>query len=75
MKNILKAKERKVSGFAFLQHKFLLINKGKLKADVFDGSQIREFTKDPMLDDARSETELSAWQSLKSVVTNLPGNH
>ena len=31
--------------------------------------------KDPMFDEPLNEDELSAWQSLKSVVTNSLGNH
>ena len=43
-------------------------------ADIFDGPQIRELIKDPMFDKAQSEAELSAWQSLKSVVKNFLEN-
>ena len=46
--------------FAFLQ-KFPRIVTEKLKAVIFDGSPIRELTKDPMFDEALSEGELSAW--------------
>ena len=45
----------------------------KLKAGIFDGYQIRELMKDPVFDETRSKAELSAWQSLKSVVTNFQG--
>ena len=45
----------------------------KLEAHIFDGPQIRELMKDPMFDKALSKAELSAWQSLKSVVTNFLG--
>ena len=62
------------SGFAFLQ-KFPRINPDKLKSDIFDGPQIRELMKDLMFDEALREAKLSAWQSLKSVVTNFLGNH
>ena len=47
----------------------------KLKTDIFDDPQIRELMKDPMFDKALSKAELSAWQLLKSVVTNFLGNH
>ena len=36
----------------------------KLKAGIFDGSQIREFMKDPMFDEALNEAELTAEQLL-----------
>ena len=47
----------------------------KLKAGIFDGPQIRELMKDSMFDDALSAAELSAWRSLKSVITNFLGNN
>ena len=33
------------NGFAFLQEKFLQISMEKLKAGIFDGSQIRELVR------------------------------
>ena len=51
------------SGFTLLQEKSLRISMEKLKAGIFDGSQIRELMKDPMFDEALSKTELSAWQN------------
>ena len=62
------------SRFAFFQ-KSPQISMEKVKAGIFDGPQIRELTKDPIFDEALSEAELSAWQSLKSVVTNFLENH
>ena len=47
----------------------------KLKTGIFDVSQIRELIKDPKFDEVFSATERSAWQSLKSVITNFLGNH
>ena len=47
----------------------------KLKAGIFDSLQIRKLTEDPLFDEALSKAELSARQSLKSVVTNFLGNH
>ena len=47
----------------------------KLKAGIFADPQIRELLKDPMCDEALSQAELSARQSLKSVVTNFLGHH
>ena len=37
----------------------------------YDSLQIRELIKDPMFDEALSESELSVRQSLKSLVTNF----
>ena len=47
----------------------------KLKAGIFDGPQIRELIKDPKFDEVLSTAELSAWQSLKSVIANFFGKH
>ena len=58
--------DRKGSGFGFLKE-FLQIRIEKLKASIFDGPEIM---KDPMFDKALTKAELSARQSLKSVVTN-----
>ena len=74
MKNFVKAMDRESSGFAFLQEKLPRMNMEKLKSGIFDGLQMRELMKNLMFDEVLSEAELSAWQSLKSVVTNLLGN-
>lgn len=70
MENFGKAMDREGSRFAFHQEKFPQISIKKFKAGIYDNPQMRQLMKDPMLDKALSETELSAWQSLKSVVTN-----
>ena len=75
MKNFVKAMDREGRGFTFLQHKFPRISLGKLKAGIFGGPQIRELMKDSIFDDALSTAELSAWRSLKSVITNFLGNN
>ena len=66
--------DREGSRFVFLQ-KFPQISMEKLKAVIFDDPEIRELMKDPMFEKALSKTELSTWQSLKSVVTNFLNNH
>ena len=75
MKNFVKAMDRKGKGFTFLQQRFPRVSLEKLKAGIFDGPQIREFMKDSTFNDALSATELSAWGSLKSVVTNFLGKN
>ena len=50
-----KSMNRENSGFCFLQEKFPWISMEKLKADIFDGPQIRELMKDQMFDEALSE--------------------
>ena len=47
----------------------------KLKTDIFEGPQIRELMKGSTFDDALSATELSAWGSLKSAITNFLGKN
>ena len=47
----------------------------KLKAGIFHNPQIRELMKNSMFDEAACKAELSALQSLKSVVTNYLENH
>ena len=71
----MKVMDREGSRFAFLQEKFSRISMEKLKACIADNPQIRELMEDPMFDEALREAELSSWQSLKSVVANLLGNH
>ena len=71
----MKAMDKEDRRFALLQVKFPRISMEKLKAGIFDGPQIRELMKDPIFDEALSEAELPAWQSLKSVVTHFQENH
>ena len=66
---LLKAMEREGSGFAFLRKKFPWMSMQKI------GPQISELVKNSMFAEALSDSELSAWQSLKSVVTNILENH
>ena len=74
MKNFLKTKDEEGRGFAFFK-KFPRICMERLQAGIFDSSQTKELMKDTMFGEAQSKTELSAWKSLKSVVTNFQGNH
>ena len=64
MKDIVKVMDREGSGFAFRQEKFPHVSMEKLKAGIFEGTQIRKLMKDPMFDEA-----------LKSEVINFLGNH
>ena len=75
MNNFVKEMDRKIKGFTFLQQKFPPVSLKKLKAGIFDGPQIRELMKDSTFDDALSATELSAWGSLKPVITNFIGKN
>ena len=75
MKGFVKVIDREGSGSAFPQEKVPQISMEKLKAGIFDGLQIKELMKDPIFDEEPSKAELSAYHSLKSVVTNFLGNH
>ena len=57
MKNFVKAIDRKSSGFTFFE-KFPSISMEKLKAGIFDDSQIRELMKDLIFDKALSKAKL-----------------
>ena len=76
MKNFVKAIDREGHGFAFLQEKFPQISTEKLKAGIFEDSQVREHLKDPMFGEAVNEAELPPphWQSLESEVINFMVN-
>ena len=50
--------DREGSGFTFLLEKFQRISMEK--HGIFDGPQIRELMKDPMIKEAMSKAELSA---------------
>ena len=75
MKNFVKALDTKDREFAFLHQKFQQKSMEKIKAGIFDGPQIRELIKDTSFDDALNPAELSAWLSLKCLITNFLDNH
>ena len=47
----------------------------KLKAEIFDGPEIRQLINDPAFVDSMSEAERSAWTSFVLLVRNFLGNH
>ena len=51
------------------------MSNGKLKADIFDGPQIRQLMKDQKFYDSVNEVELAAWLSFVEVVNNFLGNY
>ena len=67
--------DREYRGFAFLQVKFQQIRMENLKAGIINSLQKRELMKETRFDEELSKADLSAWQSLKSVVKNFLGNH
>ena len=65
----------KGSRFAFPLKKSPQLSMEKIKADIFDGPHLGELMKDPMFDETLKQAEPSAWQSLKSVITNYRVNY
>ena len=61
MKNFANVMDREGSGFAFLRE-FLMISMKKLKAEIFDGHQIRERMKNPIFEKSLSEAKPSTWK-------------
>ena len=75
MKNIVKALDRNVSGFLFLNEKLKPKSLEKLNSGIFDGPEIRELMKDGSFDESLNPIELAAWLALKSVIVQFLGNH
>ena len=49
--------------------------KSKLKAGIFNDTQIRELMKDHNFIKSMTAIEASSWNSFVLVVQNFPGNH
>ena len=47
----------------------------KLKAGIFDGSQIRQLIRDPEFENSTNEMELEVWKTFVQVVKNFLGNN
>jgi hypothetical protein len=75
MKNFVKALNKESRGFAFLSQKFPRVSEAKLRAGIFDGSQIRELMNDVNFDENVEVKERNAWLTLKSIIKNFLGNH
>ena len=73
MKNFVMAIDREGCSFAFLQENIPRISMEKSKASFL--TVPKQENSSLMFDEALSEAELSAWLSLKLVLTNFPGNH
>ena len=58
----------------YLRSSFLGLSEEKLKADVFDGPQIRQLINDEDFINSMSEPEECAWRAFVDVVRNFLGN-
>ena len=75
MKQFVKALDKNGGCFKYLCRFFPGLSLEKLKAGIFDGSQIRKLISDPNFTKNMTDVELSAWSSFVSLVKNYLGNH
>ena len=74
MKQFVKALPNDGNCFNYIIFQFLGLSIEKIKADVFDGPQIRHLIKDEQFTGTMSDLEMNAWLSFKDVVKNFLGN-
>lgn len=74
MKQFVKALDKNGNCFSYICQKFPQLTMEKIKAGIFDGSQIRELSKDIQFRNSMSELELRAWTAFVSVMQNFLGN-
>ena len=75
MKQFVKALNKTGSYLKYICRKFPGLSNEKLKADIYDGLQIRMLMKDSDFTSHMNNIELCAWNSFKDVVKNFLGNH
>ena len=73
MKNFVKAMNQGAA-FTYLWETFFRLNESKLKEVIFNGQQIRYFTKDEYFEMLFQGNEKAAWESFKFVVEGILGN-
>ena len=71
MKTFVKSLNKDDPSFQFIQTKFPFVSEAKLRAGVFDGPQIRKFTKDSTFHQVLTSNEKIAWLSFKNVIAWL----
>ena len=71
MKQFVKALDTDGNCFKYLCESFPALSYDKIKAGVFDGTQIRQLMKDNPFPNSMNETERQAWLSFVSVVENF----
>ena len=75
MKQFIKALDKTGDCFKYMCQKFPVLNMAKLKASIFDGSQIRTLTKDIIFLNHMTQIESEAQLSFVLVVKQFWGNH
>ena len=75
MKQFVKAFHKNGGCFKYLCRFFSGLSLEKLKAEIFDGPQIRKLISDPNFTKNMTDVELSAWSSFVSLIKNFLGNH
>ena len=71
MKQFVKALDTDGNCFKYLCESFPALSYDKIKAGVFDGTQIRQLMEDNAFPNSMNETERQAWLSFVSVVENF----
>lgn len=70
-KSFVKAIDKDSAVLGFIENKFPIVNEAKVKAGVFDGSQIRNLIEDANFDESMNESEKKAWKKFESIACDL----
>ena len=74
MKQFVKALNKEGECFKYLCTKFSRLSYDKVRAGIFDGTQIRHLLKDQEFISTMKREELQAWKAFSDVVKNFLGN-
>ena len=74
MKKFVKALDKQGDCFDYIRRTFPGLSDEKVKAGIFDGSQIRKLIKDTNFVLSMNEIEATAWNVFVEVVTKFLGN-
>ena len=75
IKQFTKALDKDGNCFTYLCQAFSGVTREKLKAGIFDGSQIRQLIRDLEFENSMNEVELEAWKVFVLEVKNFLGNN
>ena len=75
IKQFTKALDKDDDYFTYICQDFPGLTMEKLKAGIFDSSQIRQLIRDPEFENSMNEVELEAWKAFALVVKNFLGNN
>ena len=75
IKLFTKALDKDGDCFTYLCQAFPGLTMEKLKAGIFDGSQIRQLIRDPEFENSMNEVGLEAWKAIVLVVKNFLDNN